>query len=125
MLWIRENTSEDALLASDKCSLRGGKNFNLSDIKQFKWYNYSGYSQRNVFLEGTAYYAPADGERTRLYKLNCQLYDPNNTNRSKLAKVLGIDYVIVTKRLNPTLELSGNGYCICFENKAITIYEVK
>lgn len=125
MLWIRENTSEDALLASDKCSLRGGKNFNLSDIKQFKWYNYSGYSQRNVFLEGTAYYAPADGERTRLYKLNCQLYDPNNTNRSKLAKDLGIDYVIVTKRLNPTLELSGNGYCICFENKAITIYEVK
>lgn len=125
MNWIRENTPKEALIASDKQALVPKQEFNIFDRKQQKWFYYSGYSQRRFFLEGTAYVSLTDYERNLLYKINCELYDTHNTRRRAKAKALGIDYFIVSKRLNPDLDLTDQSIEKCFTNKDIDIYRVK
>ncbi|MCI7302399.1 MAG: hypothetical protein SOR93_07410 [Clostridiales Family XIII bacterium] len=125
MKWIRENTPQNALIASDKQALVPKQEFNIFDKKQQKWFYYSGYSQRRFFLEGTAYVSLTDYERNHLYKMNSELYSMNNSLRVVQAKALGINYFIVSKRLNPNFKFADKGIERCFSNKDVDIYKVK
>ena len=52
------------------------------------------------------------------------LYDPKKDSK-EIAVKYGIDYIIVSKRINPDLDLEDAGYVKKFANRDIDIYIVK
>lgn len=57
--------------------------------------------------------------------MNNQFYDVDNPDRGKLAREVGIDYLVVSKRFNDFGDLSGKGFSLCFNNEDIDIYRLK
>ena len=58
-------------------------------------------------------------------KLNTdRLYDYTNEGRGKLARNLGINYVVVTKKIFDTPDLTSEDYVLEYSNKDIDIYKV-
>ena len=60
-----------------------------------------------------------------MIETNMQLYDVNNEKRGDLARKLGVDYLIVSKRFNDFGDLGNKDYCIVYSNNDIDIYKIK
>ena len=59
-----------------------------------------------------------------MIETNEQLYDPANEERGDLARDLGVDYVVVSKRFNDRGSLTNEDYIPCYSNDDIDIYEI-
>ena len=99
------------------------------DVTQ-RWHNchflYASYSDRKFYLEGSGFsLADSEAEKRLEMKKNTDLlYEPDNPERGELARSLGIDYVMVTKKIYPTPDLTSDDYKLVFSNDDIDIYEV-
>lgn len=124
--WLKENTPEDSLIATQMYSSVDMSDY---DVTQ-RWHNchflYASYSDRKFYLEGSGF-SLEDSEaekRLEMKKNTDRLFDAENPERGGLARELGIDYVMVTKKIYPTPDLTSDDYTIVFSNDDIDIYQV-
>lgn len=127
MNWIKNNTERDALIISDRYY---SVDPNVYDYMN-RWCNthflYAAYSQRKQYLEGSGF-SLGDADfwlRKRMIDTNNSMYDVNNSDRGKVARKLGADYLVVSKRFNNPGNLENRDYKLCFTNEQIDIYEIK
>lgn len=126
MRWIDENTPRDSLLATDRYYSRSLEDYNVENRWDNRFFLYADYSNRGCYLAGSGYILPAARwpERKDRIEINSQLYDEDNEARGELARKLGVDYVVVSKRFDPPGDLSNRDYKSCFSNEDIEIYQV-
>lgn len=126
MCWIRDNTPADSLLAVDRYQRVSPDDYNYSIMHHNTFFGYSAYSQRNCYLEGSGYTLRLSRaeEISKWISNNEKLFDPSYKKRGELARQIGIDYVIVSKRLYQAKELDNKDYSLCFTNKDIDIYKI-
>lgn len=124
-LWIRNHTSKDAIIATDRRNITQNSQYQIIDGT---YYYGSAYSQRKVFLEGSAYssYSPITEKdiKRRLKILKC-IYDEKNDRKGQIARNNGIDYIVVTKAASGDIELTDQNLEICYHNNQVKIYKVK
>ncbi len=126
MRWIDENTPKDSLLATDRYYSVSPKKFDVVDRWDNRFFLYADYSNRICYLAGAGYNLPARDWQKRLdrIKINDRFFDPEDKERGDLAKSLGIDYVVLSKRFTHTGDLSSPDYRLCFTNDDIDVYEI-
>ena len=126
MKWIRENTPEDTLIATQMYKSTGGKDYSVENRWHHCHFLYAAYSVRNYYLEGSGYtFTDVEAEdRREMIKNTDRLYDPDNDSRGDDARELGVEYVVVTQKIYPTPDLSSADYEKVFSNKDIDIYKI-
>ena len=127
MEWLRTNTDEDALIACDRYNSVPIEEYDVSNRGHNTHFAYDVYSNRRQYMEGAGF-SLEDKDiplRLEMVKNNRKLYDPGNSDRGRLAKELGIDYLVVSKRFYPAADLSNEEYEQCFSNEEIDIYRIK
>lgn len=124
--WIRDNTKRDAMIASDRYFSVAPEEYAVDQRSHNTHFAYAVYSQRDQYLEGSGFSMDLDDIELRLdmIRTNRSLYDPENAERGDLARELGVDYVVVSKRFNPAVDLANEDYELCFSNSEMDIYEV-
>lgn len=126
MQWIKKNTPQDALFATQMYASINKDEYNY----EIRWNNchflYATYSDRFFYLEGSGFSLENNETaiRREMIKNTDRLYDPDDTGRGDLARSLGIDYVIVTKKIYPPTDLSSEDYSMVYSNNDIDIYQV-
>ena len=126
MRWIDKNTPKDALLATDRYYTVAPKNFDVVDRWDNRYFLYADYANRICYLAGAGYNLPArDWEKRRdRIKTNDRFFDAADEGRGDLARSLGIDYVVVSKRFTKAGDLTNEDYELCFANKHIDVYAI-
>ena len=126
MRWIDENTPKDALLATDRYYSVAPEKFDVVDRWDNRFFLYADYSNRICYLAGAGYNLPAREWQKRLdrIRINDRLFDPADPDRGDLARELGIDYVVLSKRFTHVKDLSNRDYRVCYKNKDIIVYEI-
>ena len=126
MRWIDKNTPKDALLATDRYYTVAPKNFDVVDRWDNRYFLYADYANRICYLAGAGYNLPArDWEKRReRIKINDRFFDAADDGRGDLARSLGIDYVVVSKRFTKAGDLTNEDYELCFSNKHIDVYAI-
>lgn len=127
MEWIEENTPEDSLLATDRYYSVPLDQYSYENRWANRFFLYAVYSNRFCYIAGSGYNLPAGDWviRKEMIETNNQLYDINNEARGDLARELGVDYVVVSKRFTDIPNLENEDYDICYDNDEVTVYEVK
>lgn len=126
MLWLNENTDEDALLATDRYYSVAPDKYCVDNRWHNRFFLYSDYSNRFTYISGSGYNIP-DSQwelRREMVNTNKQLYDPENEERGELARELGVDYVVVSRRFGDPGDLSSADYEKCYSNDDIEIYKI-
>lgn len=127
MLWLRTHTPEDALIASDRYYSIDLMDYDYANRWDNTHFAYAVYSQRRQYLEGSGFSldAPDNDLRYQMIETNDKLYDPENDDRGRLARELGVDYVVVSKRFHRVPSLKNEDYSLCFRNEEMDIYQVR
>lgn len=124
MKWLKKNTPEDSLCANDRYYSCPIDEYSYDDRWESLFLLYGVYSDRSQFIGGSGFEIKSSQYKMRhnMIELNNQLYDVNNSERGSLAKELGIDYIIVSKRFTDVPDLTNKDYQMCFSNNDIDIY---
>lgn len=127
MVWIRKNTPKDALLATDRYSSVPMEEYSYENRWTNRFFLYATYANRFCYIAGSGYNLPAGDWviRKEMIETNNKIYDVNNPDRGKLAKELGVDYVVVSKRFGGNPNLGNEDLVQCFSNEDVDIYKVK
>lgn len=127
MAWIKNNTEHDALIVSDRYYSVSPEGYDFMN----RWCNthflYAAYSQRNQYLEGSGF-SLGEGEswlRKQMIDTNNSMYDVDNPERGKIARKLGADYLVVSKRFDNPGNLENKDFKLCYTNEQIDIYKIK
>lgn len=126
MLWLRDNTPENSLIATHKHSNVAPRYYTYKN----RWGNchflYSVYSNRFFYHEGSGFSLGPDEWTLRkdMIETNAKLYDAANDARGDLARELGVSYVVLTKSKQNNADLSNVDYELCFSNKKVNIYKI-
>jgi hypothetical protein len=126
MKWIRNNTPEDSLLATDRYYSVPLKKYSYQNRWDNRFFLYAVYAQRFCYIAGSGYnLGPNDWTiRRDMINTNSKLYDPEYEDRGDLADELGVDYVVVSKRFTDVPSLEDDDYLLCYTNEDVDIYEV-
>lgn len=126
MIWIDQNTEKDAILANDRYYSVPLEKYRVDNRWDSSFFMYEVYSNRFSYISGSAYDLDVKGSKERKARIqnNVKLYDPDNTSRGSLARTLGIDYIILSKRFSGNLNLRNDDYELCFSNEDVDIYKV-
>ncbi|MDD4199950.1 MAG: hypothetical protein PHS19_01025 [Eubacteriales bacterium] len=127
MIWIRDNTPEDALLATDRYYSDPLDEYSYHNRWNNRFFLYADYSNRFCYLAGSGYNLPAaDGWMIRKHMIleNEKMYDSSNEERGAQARRLGVDYVVVSKDFTDAGNLSNEDYKLSFSNDGVDIYKV-
>ena len=126
MRWIDENTPKDSLLATDRYYSVSPKKFDVTDRWDNRFFLYADYSNRICYLAGAGYNLPAREwqKRQERIEINDRFFDADDPGRGELARDLGIDYVVVSKRFTHAGDLSNDDYHLCFSNDDVDVYEI-
>ena len=127
LLWLRDNTPEDSLIASDRYYSVPEHLYKVTSRGSNKHFAYAIFSQRRQYLEGSGYSLDTSqvGIREEMLAKNKALYDPGNDARGESARALGVDYVVISKRFNEVGDISNADYELCFSNDEMDIYKVR
>lgn len=127
MKWIKDNTPEDSLLATDRYYSVSLKKYSYENRWSNRFFLYASYSNRFCYIAGSGYNLGAKEwpVREEMIEINSTLYDADNEDRGDTARELGIDYVVVSKRFTKVPDLTNEDYEICYTNDDIDIYEIK
>ena len=126
MEWIEKNTEEDALLATDRYYSVDPAKYSYENRWNNRFFLYEVYCNRFSYISGSGYnMRAADWPKRRdMIETNMELYDADNAERGGLARELGVDYVVVSKRFSDIPDLSNRDYEKCFSNDEVTIYRI-
>ena len=127
LIWLRDNTDEDSLIASDRYNSVPLEEYDYTERGSNTHFAYAVYSQRRQYIEGAGFSVSGRGTQKRgtMVMKNKQLYDPENEDRGDLARELDVDYVVVSKRFDDAGDLSSDDYKLVFTNEEMDIYEIK
>lgn len=126
MIWLHENTDEDALLATDRYYSVPLDEYSVDNRWDNRFFLYAVYSNRFTYISGSGYNIP-DREyelRRQMIHDNSELYDVENKARGDKARELGVDYVVVSKRFTDIDDLTNKDYEKCFSNDEVDIYKI-
>jgi hypothetical protein len=117
MTWLKDNTARDCLIASDRYYREPGQD-------DSRYFYYSTFSGRQFFLEGWRYESTFIKEHIIPQKLSImnELYMDNGIAKDEIMKRNHIDYVIVSRFVNPNSEFLDKSLEIIFANRDIKIY---
>lgn len=122
MVWMRENTPKDSIFISDRQSAINGKadGYFLNN----RFFYFTAYSARRAFLEGYSY--SSISEEMLDYKLDVvnKMYNNDYTYKYNLAKENEIDYIVVSKFVNPDFKINDDRIEKCYYNDDISIYKI-
>lgn len=126
MIWLSENTEFDALLATDRYYSVPLEEYHVDSRWDNRFFLYAVYSNRFTYISGSGYNIPdRDYEiRREMIHTNSELYDASNEERGDLARELGVDYVVVSKRFTQVGDLTNKDYEKCFSNDEVDIYKI-
>ncbi len=126
MEWIEKNTPEDALLAVDRYYSVDPEHYSYQNRWDNRYFLYAVYSNRFSYIAGSGYNMRAAEwpRRKEMIETNEKLYDPDNASRGDLARELGVDYVVVSRRFTDIPDLSNGDYELCFSNDGVDIYKI-
>lgn len=126
MVWLLENTDEDSLLATDRYYSVPLEEYHVDNRWDNRFFLYAVYSNRFTYISGSGYNIPdRDYEvRREMIHTNSELYDPDNEDRGDLARELGVDYVVVSKRFTEVDDLTNKDYEKCYSNDEVDIYKI-
>ena len=119
--WIKNNTNKNSIILTDRFYYR-----NSSHRSDARYFYYSTFTERIMFLEGFYYWIDPDisGYRKKLIE---KFYNKNTSlkNKKKFLKDNNIDYVILTNFLNNELVLENDYLDLVFKNRDLKIFKVK
>lgn len=126
MIWLRENTPKNTLVAIDRFfTSEPTSNEPLDSIDKALYYYYVAYSERHMFLSGYAY-SIRTVEMTEWLEnqldIQERLYDSDTENRVELMRDNGISYLVVSRFVSDDLRFQDNNLVEVFHNQDITIY---
>ena len=145
MLWLRDNTETDAVIAVDRhysvlgTSLRkSGDRYDVVRGCYFghpepndynsRYYYYTAYSERQAFL-GSWAYLPRTAEMQKMLEerlaVNNALYDEDCLNKREIMEKNGITYIVVSRFIHPNLRMDEWDFERIFANLDITIYQLR
>ena len=126
MRWIDQNTPKDSLLATDRYYSVSPKKFDVKDRWDNRFFLYADYSNRICYLAGAGYNLPAREWQKRQERIetNDRFFDRKDSGRGDLARELGIDYVVVSKRFTHSGDLSNRDYHLYYSNEDVDVYEI-
>lgn len=132
MDWIRNNTPEDALFAIDRhyeVELSSHNAFPEPDDRS-RFYYYTAYSERHMFLGSWAYLQRTPEKQEFLQErlaVNKALFDPMCSNRRDLMEQNGISYLIATKAGGHpnTVILQDKCLKVVYSNEDVMIYQLQ
>ena len=120
LVWIRENTPRDAIIAVDRATFVAG------DSTISHYFYYAIFSERHMYVEGTSvisYLAQANeslvSERQQLIR---DLYSNKDTAHEKI-KTEGIDYIVQTRWITPDFQPS-ESFTLVHQTDSLNIYKV-
>lgn len=127
MRWIDKNTERDALLASDRYYSVALEEYDSDNRWDNRFFLYEVFANRPSYISGSGFdMSAADIPlRIEMIEKNSRLYDAADPGRGDLARELGVDYVIVSKRFTEIPDLTNEDYERCFSNGDVDIYSVK
>lgn len=127
MVWLRENTPDDSLLATDRYYSVSPEDYSYENRWDNRFFAYGNYSNRFCYISGSGYNMGSSEWplRQEMIEKNNKLYDVKFKGRDKLAHKLGIDYVVVSKRFTDVDNLSDSVYKLCYSNDDVDIYEIQ
>lgn len=126
MEWLKDNTEKSALIAADRYYSVDPEIYSYKNRWDNRFFLYAAYSNRFYYISGSGYNMKATDwpVRVKMLKTNDKLFDEDNENRGKLARKLGVDYVVVSKRFSDFDDLENRDYSKCYSNDEIDIYEI-
>ncbi|HHW94870.1 MAG TPA: hypothetical protein GX736_02935 [Mogibacterium sp.] len=125
--WIKENTPEDSLLATEKHSNSSPKYYSYENRWVNCHFHYAVYSNRSFYIEGAGF-SLADENwmiRKEMIETSNKLFDVSNDKRGDLARSLGIDYVVVSESVGKISSLENEDYKLVYSNPEMEIYQIK
>ena len=128
MLWLKENVKDEEIVAVDR------QYYTKPDPEHIpapndnsRYFYYSAYSGKQIFLEGWAYTPRTAKMREAIverFEINQSLYDEKNDNRVNLMKENNITYIVVSRFSNEGLTFSEPNLKEVFNNRDIRIYKL-
>lgn len=122
MLWLKENTPNDAVFASDRQYFT-----DVGDLNNARYYYYTAFSERQCYLEGFNYVSTREADFEEIIDKRVTLLQEVYENDGQAVKRLageGVSYLTVSSLLHPDFVLDENLGEIVFRNEAITIYRL-
>ena len=120
MEWIRTNTNPDSIVATDRIDLWNMDYPSADD--DCRCFYYSAFSERQTFLEGYSYSDVSANEVRDRLELNKDIYSDNGDISQAAIRDAGIDYIIVTKRIND--HYIGESMPV-YENEDIAVFKAE
>ena len=126
MVWLSENTEFDSLIATDRYYSVALDKYHVDNRWDNRFFLYAVYSNRFTYISGSGYNIPdRDYElRRQMLHTNSEMYDAGNDERGDVARELGVDYVVVSKRFTDIDDLTNEDYEKCFSNDEVDIYKI-
>ena len=127
MMWLRNNTAEDALISTDRYYSTPLDNYSCTNKWDNRFFLYEVFSNRFSYFSASGYILHKEDKAEILKRIEQDgvLYDENNPARGRLARDIGIDYLIVSKRFSGNKALANEDYELCFSNEDADIYKIK
>lgn len=122
MIWIRDHTNKDDIFLTDRQYITPDYSLNHA-----RYFYYSTFSERRMFLEGYGYIYTTDNEFHDLIEtrknLAKQVYE-NNTFSIQKIKKNGVNYIIQSNFISPRFQLDDELGVAVYHNEDITIYKL-
>ena len=121
LIWIRENTSKDSLIAVDRAT------FSANDSNPSHYFYYAMFAERQMYIEGTSMvYVLKDVSDTVIAQRQQLIKDlfNNCAEAYEIIKTDGINYVIQTRWLTPHFQ-PGDDLTLVHSTESINIYVVE
>ena len=122
MIWMRENTEQDAVFATNRIHTMANTNDGISSI-------YSALSGRQAYMEGYTYAITNMGVSEKVVSekraVNEALFSAQTTGEqiSQLCKENGIDYLVYSTQYEGDTEQLSGFPCV-FSNEDVEIYKI-
>ena len=120
LIWIKNNTARNSVILSDRLYYSS-----LNSKHNARYFYYSTFSERILFLEGFYYWVSPALAEARKNLIDKFYNDSSFKDKKKFLNDNKIDFIIVSNFLNKDLLLSDDYSNLVFKNRDIRIYKVK
>jgi len=123
MIWLKNNSKETDIIATNRHYLSKNKN-----MRSAQYFYYSTFSERNFYLEGWgniyAYSSKSDKKIIKdKIKINDNIFSNNETAYKEIENA-NINFLVLSKFIDPNMKLTYKNIKSVFENRDVIIYEV-
>lgn len=128
MMWLKNHVNDNDVIAVDRhYILKPEEGDSPAPDDASRYYYYSAYSTKQLFLEGWAWTPRTDEMREKIinrFKINESLYVSTNVSTSVLMTENNIKYILVSRFIHPDLKFDDARLEEVFKNRDITIYKL-